>query len=185
MDNFYGYNAMPQYPFGYQANMQRQGQMFNNQMVQPQPMNMPMQPQQMAQPQMAIQQQPQTQQNMQPMEMPFNYFGYGNYKEVESHILFPNQKALFIDRANNMFYEKNCNNDGISVISQYKRVENKTENQAVETPKEQPTIDLSNYAKKDDLGRFASLDDYNKLLAKVEQLQKQIGGRQNVGTVKQ
>lgn len=147
------------------------------------------QPQQIVQPQIPIQQpmvqpqpQPQTQQSMQPMEMPFNYFGYGNYKEVESHILFPNQKALFIDRANNMFYEKICNNDGISVISQYKRVEN----QAVETPKEQPTIDLSSYAKKDDLGQFVSLEQYNELLKKFEYLQKQIMGvKTNVGITKQ
>jgi hypothetical protein len=149
------------------------------------------QPQQVVQPQMPIQQpivqqQPQPQQNVQPMEMPFNYFGYGNYKEVESHILFPTQKALFIDRANNMFYEKICNNDGISVINQYKRVENKAENQAVETPKEQPTIDLSSYAKKDELGQFVSLEDYKQLLAKVEQLQKQIMGvKTNVATKQQ
>ena len=144
-----------------------------------------MQPQQMAQPQMPMQQpivqQPQ-QQSMQPMEMPFNYFGYGNYKEVESHILFPNQKALFIDRANNMFYEKICNNDGISVINQYKRVQDKTENQAVETPKDQPTIDLSSYVERKELGAFVSLKEYEQLLAKVEQLQKQVmGAKNNVG----
>lgn len=148
------------------------------------------QPQQMQQPQMAIQQpmvqqQPQ-QQSMQPMEMPFNYFGYGNYKEVESHILFPNQKALFIDRANNMFYEKICNNDGISVINQYKRVGDKAENQAVETPKEQPAIDLSSYVERKELGAFVSLEQYKELLSKFETLQKQVMGvRPNVGTTKQ
>lgn len=151
-----------------------------------------MQPQPMVQPQMPIQQpivqqpQPQTQQSMQPMEMPFNYFGYGNYKEVESHILFPNQKALFIDRANNMFYEKICNNDGISVINQYKRVQDKAENQAVEPKKDTPTIDLSSYVKKDDLGQFVSLKQYNELLSKFETLQKQVMGvRPNVATSKQ
>lgn len=153
-----------------------------------QPQYMP--PQQMAQPQMAMQQpivqQPQVQQSMQPMEMPFNYFGYGNYEEVKSHILFPNQKALFVDRANNMFYEKICNNDGISVINQYKRVENKSENQAVEPQNTQPTIDLSNYATKDDLGAFASQKQYNELLMKFEQLQKQVMGvKNNVATIKQ
>ena len=145
-----------------------------------------MQPQQMVQPQMPMQQpivqQPQAQQPMQPMEMPFNYFGYGNYKEVESHILFPNQKALFIDRANNMFYEKICNNDGISVINQYKRVENKGENQAVEPRNDTPTIDLSSYVKKDDLGQFVSLKQYNELKDMFEKLQKQVMGvKNNVG----
>ena len=41
-----------------------------------------------------------------------------------------------------MFYEKTCNNDGISVISQYKRIEDKAENQAVEPQKQEHTIDL-------------------------------------------
>ena len=149
------------------------------------------QPQQMVQPQIPIQQpmvqQPQPQQQpMQPMEMPFNYFGYGNYKEVESHILFPNQKALFIDRANNLFYEKICNNDGISVINQYKRVQDKAENQAVEPQKQEPTIDLSSYVERKELGAFVSLEKYEQLLAKVEQLQKQVMGvKPNVGTTKQ
>lgn len=142
-----------------------------------------------AQPQMPMQQpiaqQPQPQQPMQPMEMPFNYFGYGNYKEVESHILFPNQKALFIDRANNMFYEKICNNDGISVINQYKRLENKAENQAVETSKEQPTIDLSNYVQKDDLGAFASLEQYNELKDMFEKLQEQLNRKPTTTATKQ
>lgn len=173
--NYNGYN--PNYPNPYMRNY---GVPNYNQAPYMQPQ------QQMVQPQMPMQQpmvqQAQTQQSMQPMEMPFNYFGYGNYKEVESHILFPNQKALFIDRANNMFYEKICNNDGISVINQYKRVEDKAENQAVETPKEQPTIDLSNYATKDDLGVFASQKQYNELLMKFEQLQKQVmGAKNNVG----
>ena len=93
MNNYFnGYNAMPQYSYGYQANMQRQGQMFNNQMPQPQPMNMPMQPHQ-----------PQMQPPMQ-YDMPINYIGYTNLKEAEAHILFPNQKAIFIDKANGMVY---------------------------------------------------------------------------------
>ena len=127
------------------------------------------QPQQMPQPQIA---QPQ-QQPLHPMEMPFNYFGYGNYKEVESHILFPNQKALFIDRANNMFYEKICNNDGISVINQYKRVEDKPENNAIEPRNDTPTIDLSSYVKKDDLGEFASVKQVDEVRETIVQLKEQ------------
>lgn len=132
-----------------------------------------MQSQPMAQPQTA------QQQAQQPIETQFSYLGYGNYKEVESHLLFPTQKALFIDRANNMFYEKICNNDGISVINQYRRVEDKAPNQAVETTKEHPTIDLSSYVKKEDLGAFVSLKQYSELLNQIEQLKKQLGGKQN------
>lgn len=171
MTNYYGYNGYPQYPQGYQANMQRQGQMLNMQMAQPQPMAMPMQPQQ-----------PQAQQPMQ-YDMPINYIGYTNIKEAEAHILFPNQKAIFIDKANGMVYEKVCNSDGQSFLTHYKKVEDKAENQAVEPTKQEPTIDLSNYVQKEDLGAFASLKQYNELLGKVEQLQKQLTGvKNNVGT---
>jgi hypothetical protein len=168
--NNYGYNAP-----NYMSSYSRANYGMNN-YTQPQyaPQPQQIQPQIVQQP---IMQQPivqQAQQGMQSMEMPFNYFGYGNYKEVESLILFPNQKALFIDRANNMYYEKNCNNDGISVISQYKRVEDKAENQAVETRNDTPTIDLSNYATKDDLGQFVSLKQYEELLNKFEELKSML-----------
>lgn len=143
-----------------------------------------MQAQQMAQPQMPMQQ-PQPQQPMQ-YEMPIQYVGNGTLKEAEAYILFPNQKAMFIDKANGMVYEKISNQDGQSFITHFKRVENKAENQAVETPKEQPTIDLSNYVQKDVLGQFVSLKQYDELLAKFEQLQKQVMGvKPNVGTTKQ
>ena len=139
-----------------------------------------MQPQQMVQPQMPMQQ-PQPQQPMQ-YEMPIQFVGNGTLKEAEAYILFPNQKAMFIDKANGMVYEKISNQDGQSFITHFKKVENKAENQAVETPKEQPTIDLSSYAKKDDLGQFVSLKQYNELKDMFEKLQKQImGAKNNVG----
>ena len=141
-----------------------------------------MQPQQMVQPQMA--QQPQ-----QPMqyEMPIQYVGNGTLKEAEAYILFPNQKAMFIDKANGMVYEKISNQDGQSFITHFKRVENKGENQAIETPKDQPTIDLSNYVERKELGEFVSLKQYNELKDMFEKLQKQInmGVKPNATTIKQ
>lgn len=141
-----------------------------------------LQPQQMVQPQMPIQQpivQQQTQQNIQ-YETPIQYVGNGTLKEAEAYILFPNQKALFIDKANGMVYEKICGQDGQSFITQFKRVENKAENQPVEPKKEQPTIDLSNYVEKKELGQFVSLNQYEELLVKFEELKKLIGGKLNV-----
>ena len=176
----YGYNGYNNYgnSFGRNYGMPTYGQ----------PQYSP-QPQQIVQPQMPIQQpmvqQPQPQQPMQ-YEMPIQFVGNGTLKEAEAYILFPNQKAMFIDKSNGMVYEKISNQDGQSFITHFKRVENKAENQAVETPKEQPTIDLSSYAKKDDLGQFVSLKQYNELLSKFETLQKQVMGvKPNVGTSKQ
>jgi hypothetical protein len=135
------------------------------------------QPQQMVQPQMPMQQpivqQPQPQQPMQ-YEMPIQFVGNGTLKEAEAYILFPNQKAMFIDKANGMVYEKISNQDGQSFITHFKRVENKAENQAVETPKEQPTIDLSNYVERKELGAFASVKQYEELKGMLEKLKEQL-----------
>lgn len=139
---------------------------------------------QMAQPQMAQQPQMQPQQPIQ-YEMPIQYVGNGTLKETEAYILLPNQKALFIDKANGMVYEKVCGQDGQSYITRFQRIDDKGENQAVEQQKEQPTIDLSSYVKKDELGAFASVKQYNELLTKVEQLQKQIMGARANATKQQ
>lgn len=168
----FGYNGYNNFGNGYQRNYAMPNY------TQPQYM----------QPQMTMQQpiaQQQTQQSIQ-YEMPIQYVGNGTLKEAEAYILFPNQKAMFVDKANGMVYEKVCGQDGQSFITHFKRVENKAENQAVETPKEQPTIDLSSYAKKDDLGQFVSLEQYKELLSKFETLQKQVMGvKTNVATTKQ
>lgn len=140
------------------------------------------QPQYAPQPQQPMAQ-PQTQQPIQ--YEPIQYVGYANLKEAEAHILFPNQKALFIDKANGMVYEKVCGQDGQSFITRFKKVEDKGENQAVETPKDQPTIDLSGYVKKDELGAFASLKQVSELNSKIEELKKMIGGKPNVSTKQQ
>lgn len=146
------------------------------------------QPQYAPQPQQAVQPQVVQQQPQQPMkyEMPIQYVGNGTLKEAEAYILFPNQKAMFIDKANGMVYEKICNQEGQSFITHFKRVENRPENQAVEPRNDTPTIDLSSYVERKELGQFVSLKEYEQLLAKVEQLQKQVMGvKPNVGIAKQ
>lgn len=115
-------------------------------------------------------------------DLPIQYVGYANLKEVEAHILMPNSKAIFIDKPNNMYYEKTCNNEGQSFIKKFKQVDTQGEERGVETNKDTHSIDLSSYVKKDELGAFVSLKQYNELLSKVEILQKQLGGRQNNGT---
>lgn len=165
----YGYNNTNYInPYGRNYNMPNYGQ----------PQYAP-QPQQVSQPQMA-----QPQQSIQ-YEMPIQYVGNGTLKETEAYILFPNQKAFFIDKANGMVYEKVCGANGQSEITHYKKHEPQGENQAIETPKEQPTIDLSSYVERKELGAFASLKQLNELNSKIEELKKMIGGRQNNGTNKQ
>lgn len=136
---------------------------------------------QMAQMQQPMYQQPQMQMPIQQQnqsiqyEMPLQYLGYANLKEVESYMLYPNQKAIFIDKANGMVYEKVCNNDGISSTTCFKRVDLESENKAIE-PQKENTIDLSSYVKKEELGQFVSLKQYNELNDKLEQLKRLLGG---------
>lgn len=127
--------------------------------------------------------QPYVQQPQQPMgqpqsqtqyELPIQYMGYANQNQVEAYILPPNSKALFKDNVNGVYYEKTCNNDGVSSIKQFKDITVKSENKPLETEKEQPSIDLSGYAKKEELGAFVSVKQYNELVERVEQLQKQV-----------
>ena len=161
----YGYNSYPS-NFGRNYNMP----MYAQPQYAPQMQQMPQQ--QMVQPQ----QQPQ-----QPMqyEMPIQYVGNATLKETEAYILLPNQKAMFVDKANGMVYEKVCGADGQSEITHYKRIDFNAQNQAVEQRNTQSAIDLSNYVKKDDLTAFASVEQYNQLLSKIEQLQKQLNNKNN------
>lgn len=134
------------------------------------------QPQQMPQPQIAQPQQPIQ------YEMPIQYVGNGTLKEAEAYILFPNQKAMFIDKANGMVYEKVCSQDGQSYITHFKRVEDKAENNAVEPRNDTPTIDLSNYVERKELGAFVSVKQYNELKDMLDKLQKQVMGAKNNAT---
>lgn len=158
------YGGMPfSYQTPYYGNMYGQGQQYNRQ----QPMQQP----QMVQPQQPMQ-----------YEMPIQYVGYGTLKEAEAYILMPNAKAIFIDKTNGMYYEKASNNEGQSFIKQFKEISPKDENNGVEAQKPQDTIDYSSFAKKEDLGKFVSLEELNKLWHKIQQLENQIGGKQNVRT---
>ena len=129
------------------------------------PMQQPMVQQQ------PIAQQPQIQQPIQ-YEVPIQYVGNATLKEAEAYILFPNQKAIFIDKGNNMVYEKVCSNDGQSYILAYKKVEN-NENKSVA---EEKTVNMPEFATKTDLKKFATLEQYEKTMQALECLKGQING---------
>lgn len=129
---------------------------------QPQYVQQPQQP--MPQPQMQMQQPTQ-------YELPIQYVGNGTLKEAEGYILVPNAKAIFIDRANGMVYEKISNNEGLSSINHFAKVDN---NKKVEELAPTPTIDTSNFALKQDLKGFVSINQYNLLIDELNSLKSQI-----------
>lgn len=124
--------------------------------------NQPQYPTQMQQPVMQPQQQMPMQQPMQ-YEIPIQYVGNGTLKEAEGYILFPNQKALFVDKANGMIYEKVSGNDGQSFMTSYKRVEDDTVKKERVKVKEEPAVNMAEYAKKADLNDFVTIEQYNEL----------------------
>ena len=117
---------------------------------------------QMQQPLMQPQQQMSMQQPMQ-YEIPIQYVGNGTLKEAEGYILFPNQKAIFVDKANGMIYEKVSGNDGQSFMVSYRRVEDDTVKKEGTNVKEESAINMAEYAKKTDLNSFVTLEQYNEL----------------------
>lgn len=114
----------------------------------------------------------------QPMqyEYPLQYVGNGTLKEAEGYIIFPNQKGIFFDKANGMVYEKITYNDGQSFISEYKKIENETDKQAVEIVKEKNPLELGEFAKKTDLKDFITVEQYKELKEMFDGLQGQING---------
>lgn len=132
------------------------------------------QPQRTMQPQyQAPAQQPQMQQPTQ-FEFPLQYVGNGTLKEAEGYIIFPNQKGIFFDKANGMVHEKITYNDGLSFISSYKKVENETDKQAVETIKEEKPLEVVEFARKTDLKDFVTVEQYKELKEMFEGLKGQI-----------
>lgn len=130
------------------------------------PFNVPNygQPQYPTQPQQPVMQPQQQMPMQQPMqyEIPIQYVGNGTLKEAEGYILFPNQKALFVDKANGMIYEKVSGNDGQSFMTSYKKVEYDGEKKD-SAKKETSTLDMAEYAKKTDLNGFVTIEQYNEL----------------------
>lgn len=138
-------NYNPYYsPYGAQNRAQYGVPSYGGYNYTPQPQQMPSTTQN--QPQMQPQPQPQ-------YEMPIQYVGNGTLKEAEAYILFPSQKAFFIDKANGMVYEKVCGQDGQSFISRFKRIDDAAENQPAEKENtSQP--DFKDFVKMTDIGNF-------------------------------
>lgn len=136
------------------------------------------QPQYQPQPQQTMpQQQPQPQVVY---EIPIQNVGYATLKEAEAFIVFPNSKALFIDKEKGMSYLKTANGDGVSSIRYFKQVEVNADGTPLQPQEASPQVDMSDFLKKDALKGYATVEQVNAVLTQIEQIRKQImGGRAN------
>jgi hypothetical protein len=152
-----GYNPYSQYPYtgyGYPN--------FNNrQFMQPQQ-------QQMAQPQAQMQQQ-------QPMQPVMPTLCYAKMEEAKPYIITaPNSSMLFIDREKGKALLKSTDN----VCNSYPRYFNIIETDESGSPLQDKRkedggdIDLSQFAKKDELGLFVTVAEYKQLLEDFNELKR-------------
>lgn len=149
---------------------------FNNNLYGRSNYQMPSYTQPQYMPQQAIQQ-PISQTIQQPIaiDIPIQYVGNATLKEAEAYIIMPNAKAIFVDKVNNMIYEKICGNDGLSFITAYKKVES-------EASAEEKHLDLGEFVKKTDLKGFITIEQYNELKEMFDGLQAQINGLKQTKT---
>ena len=98
--------------------------------------------------------------------------------------LFPNQKALFVDKANGMIYEKVSGNDGQSFMTSYKRVEDETAKNEEAHTKKDPAVNMAEYVKKTDLNDFVTIEQYNELKELYNALNGQLNTPKQIAKTK-
>ena len=104
---------------------------------------------------------------------------YASLKEAEGQIVYPNNKVIFIDKDKGMIYVKSTNNDGQSFMQHYKEVKIGQDGEPIIDKEDK--IDYSIFATKEQLSGYASIGQYNDLLKEIEQLKRQLGGKNNNG----
>lgn len=155
----YGYSPYSYgQPYGYPSYQQRYA-------PQPQQVAQPMQPQ--PQPQM-----PQTSPQIQGVS-------YGTEEEAKAFIVFPNSIAYFIDHSKNRLYAKSANASGVSSIDYFSIFPINADGTPIKPQEQTPQINIDDFSK-----RFVSVEQYEELVNRFEELKKFIGGRQNGSTAK-
>lgn len=127
-----------------------------------------MQPQQqMAQPQM---QQAQAQPPMQ-YETPIQDIRFVTSEEAKAFIVMPNTKALLIDKNGGVAHLKTADNMGQSVTQYFKFEQVNADGTPLKQQTTAPQVDFAQFARKEELDNFATVDQYKSLLAKFDALQ--------------
>ena len=153
-----GYNHYNQYPYsgyGYQP--------FNNRQF--------MQPQQ----QMIQQQQPVQAQPMQ-YETPIQDIRFVTSEEAKAFIVMPNTKALLIDKNGGVAHLKTADNMGQSVTQYFKFEQVNADGTPLKPQEPTAQFDLAQFAKKEELNGFVTIEQYKELASKLDSIQKMIAG---------
>lgn len=136
------------------------------------------QPMQPLQPiQQPIPQQPIGQQNIQvapqPSIAPINDVRFVTADEAKGFMVLPYQNALLIDTTNKMAWLKMADGLGQSTTKFFKYSETE-QPQAPNSQGEHAQVDLSNFAKKEDLTVFATKQDMQAIVQALDNLQRRL-----------
>lgn len=143
------------------------------------------QPTPQAQPQIQPQMQMQMTQPITPMDMPIQDIKYVNKAQAEAYIAYPNTKVMLIDKESGLVYIKTADGMGQSKTDYFRFEPINADGSPIKPQEPIPQVNLDDYIKREDLGKLGlvSIEQFNQLSQKIEQIQKQIsGGKPNVGT---
>ena len=159
----YGQNAYSQYPYtgyGYPNYGQRN-------FMQPQ--------QQMAQPQMQQAQQPTMQ-----YETPIQDIRFVTSEEAKAFIVMPNSKALLIDKNGGVAHLKTADNMGQSVTQYFKFEQVNADGTPIKAQEPTPQVDFGQFAKKEELNGFVTIEQYKQLAEQYNSLVEQFKTMQKI-----
>jgi hypothetical protein len=167
--------------YGYQPTYQQPTYMQRAYNSQPQQMTQP-------QPQPQVQQPMQMPQQMPPMELPIQDIKYVNKAQAEAYIVFPNTRVMLIDKESGVAYVKTADGMGQTQTDYFRFDRVNADGSPIKPQEPTPQINLDDFIKRQDLENlgFASIDQFNALSQKLEQIQKRLeGAKTNGGQPKQ
>lgn len=163
--NNYGYQpygGYPQYPFGYQSQMQRQGQMAMQQVQQPMPTM------------------------QQPIQQPaLPTLCYAKMEEAKPFIITaPNSSMLFIDREKGKALLKTTDNVCNSYPRYFNIIETDENGNDLQAQKKEvaPKVDYSKFVTVDQLNGLPTAEQYKELVAQYASLLDQVNTMKKIIT---
>lgn len=137
----------------------------NRQFMQPQ--------QQMAQPQQQVQQ---------PMqyETPIQDIRFVTSEEAKAFIVMPNSKALLIDKNGGVAHLKTADNMGQSVTQYFKFEQVNADGSPIKPQEPTPQVDFGQFAKKEELNGFVTIEQYKQLAEQYNSLVEQFKTMQKI-----
>ena len=129
----------------------------------------------MAQPQMQQQAQPPMQ-----YETPIQDIRFVTSEEAKAFIVMPNSKALLIDKNGGVAHLKTADNMGQSVTQYFKFEQVNADGSPIKPQEPTPQVDFGQFAKKEELNGFETIEQYQQLSEQYNSLVEQFKTMQKI-----